>query len=118
MQQKDLINYIKHPESLDQSAIKPLQELVRNFPYFQGAHILLSLASKKWDTSVYQQTLKRTAIAVTNRSHLFELLHQVDEPVSAPEKNISQEETKTETISTPDPQHELNILKAAEVSVE
>ena len=118
MQQKDLINYIKHPGSLDQSAIKPLQELVRNFPYFQGAHILLSLVSKKWDTSVYQQTLKRTAIAVTNRSHLFDLLHTAEAGETTVEGIPAQEEKKQNVALVPDAQHELNILKAAEVSLE
>src|SRR3954471_19886739 len=94
MQQQELVKFIKHPEALDQSAIKPLQDLVKSFPYFQGAHILLSLASKKWDASVYQQSLKRTAISVTNRSHLFNLLHTAE----TEEKAASEQSVKTDPV--------------------
>ncbi len=117
MQPKELIQLVQRPGSLDKGSIKPLQELVHDFPYFQGAHILLSLASKKWDASVYQQSLKRTAISVTNRSHLFSLLHTA----GTEEKTLTAEQpAKTEPAAPPvaDPQHELDILKAAEVSLE
>src|SRR6478736_3156748 len=92
MQPKELIQFVQRPSSLDKDALRPLQELVKDFPYFQGAHILLSLASKKWDASVYQQSLKRTAISVTNRSHLFNLLHTAE----AEEKEVRQPEPKVE----------------------
>ena len=73
MQAQTLINYIKNPELLDKESVPQLQKLVQDFPYFQGAHILLSLASKKWNASVYQQSLKKTAIVISNRANLFYL---------------------------------------------
>ena len=78
MQAKEFINYIKNPNSLEKNSVKELQKLVNDFPYFQSAHLLLSLASKKWDASVYQKSLKKTAIVVTNRSHLFNLIQQFE----------------------------------------
>jgi hypothetical protein len=79
MQAQELIKYINDPDLLEKESIPHLQKLVSDFPYFQSGHILLSLAAKKWDASVYQQSIKKTAIVVTNRAHLYEL-------ITAPEK--------------------------------
>jgi hypothetical protein len=78
MQAKELIKYIKNPELLGPESIPGLQKLVQDFPYFQPGYILLSLAARKWDASVYQQSIKKTAIVVSNREHLYKLIHQSD----------------------------------------
>jgi hypothetical protein len=121
MQAVELVKYIENPELLTAEHVKQLQQLVDDFPYFQSAHILLSMASKKWDASVYEKSLKKTAIVVTNRSHLFNLIHGLDkEQRNVFEKerpgSISVNETKSE--NNEDKAHEINILKATEVSVE
>jgi hypothetical protein len=113
MQAATLLKYVKDPGLLDKASVKQLQGLVNDFPYFEGAHLLLSMAARKWDASVYQQTLKKTAIVVTNRAHLFELIHNFEDPLK-PEKEVPQSkpgELQTEV------KHELDILKAAEISV-
>lgn len=124
MQASELIKYIGNPQLMDEKSLAHLQRMTADFPYFQPAHILLSLAAKKWDASVYQQSLRKTAIVVSNRSHLFRLIHQFE--------NATVEETKTRPAETPaakaDPgsavqtkeetRHELDILKAAELAVE
>jgi hypothetical protein len=123
MQAADILNYIKNPQLLNKQSIKPLQKLVKDFPYFQSAHVLLSLAAKTWDASVYQQSLKKTAIVVTNRSHLFQLIHQLENDTSEhlAKENIAKEitiETANENNSKEATKHELDILKATEVSAE
>ncbi len=118
MQAADLKRYIENPDLLDKSSVAQLQQLVQDFPYFQSAHLLLSMASKKWDASIYQQSLKKTAILVPNRSHLFELIHRIENGMELPIQPDKKEESivveKNETEDTT--QHELNILKAAEIS--
>lgn len=91
MQPRDIVKYINDPQLLSKESIPELQKLVNDFPYFQSGHILLSLASKKWDASVYQQSIKKTAIVVSNRAHLYSLLHK---PAIAEQ----QEQTETRTI--------------------
>jgi hypothetical protein len=120
MQTSDLIKYIDKPQLLDQQSVIQLQKLVADFPYFQTAHMLLSVASKKWDASIYQQSLKKTAIVVTNRSHLFNLIHQAENPeaeVSKAEPEVAKKETRIDT-QTEDSKQELDILKAAEIAAE
>lgn len=132
MQAQTLINYIKNPVLLDKESVPQLQKLVQDFPYFQGAHILLSLASKRWDASVYQQSLKKTAIVISNRAHLFNLINGLQEESITSITTVETEQTiinkeKTETIVTEiealktsleDIKHELDILKATEVVIE
>jgi len=115
MQAAELIKYINNPALLDKASVKDLQKLVDDFPYFQSAHLLLSMASKKWDASVYQQSLKKTAIVTTNRAHLFRLIHQVENEGSqeAEEMPIPESKDRKE-----DSRQELDILKAAEIATE
>jgi hypothetical protein len=118
MQAKEFINYIKNPNSLEKNSVKELQKLVNDFPYFQSAHLLLSLASKKWDASVYQKSLKKTAIVVTNRSHLFNLIQQFELSNTVIEDSDHQKLVVEEVLDPIDSTKELNILKAAELLTE
>ena len=118
MQAKEFINYIKNPNSLEKESVKELQKLVNDFPYFQSAHLLLSLASKKWDASVYQKSLKKTAIVVTNRSHLFNLIQKVDISNIVIEESDHQKLVVEEVLEPIDSTKELNILKATELLIE
>ena len=118
MQAKEFINYIKNPNSLEKESVKELQKLVNDFPYFQSAHLLLSLASKKWDASVYQKSLKKTAIVVTNRSHLFNLIQQFEISNTVIEDSYNQKLVVEEVLEPIDSTKELNILKATELLIE
>jgi len=117
VQAAEFYKYLKNPSTIDKSVVPELQQMVKDFPYFQSAHLLLSLASKKWDTSVYQQSLKKTAIVVSNRAHLFKLIHNLENLQSEPVIEVQQTDVD---LPTPVEQahQELDILKAAEVSVE
>lgn len=125
MQAAELLKYIHQPQSLEKGSVEQLQKLVADFPYFQSAHILLSIASKKWDPGTYQQSLKKTAIVSNNRAHLFQLIHRLEEqdllPVeqeevtsqAPPEENKGVKEEKVEETAT-----ETDLLKAVEVAAE
>ncbi|MBA3680958.1 MAG: hypothetical protein H0W73_07295 [Bacteroidetes bacterium] len=117
MQAAELLKYIKNPALLDKQSTTQLQKLVSDFPYFQTAHLLLSMSSKKWDASVYQQSLKKTAIVATNRAHLFHLIHQLENNIAIEEekKTFVEEKVIEEKNTKEDQKHELDILKATEV---
>ncbi|MBL7903037.1 MAG: hypothetical protein JNK73_13655 [Bacteroidia bacterium] len=74
MQAGELLSLIKNPASLQPEDVSRLERLTGDFPYFQPARMLLCLAARKWDAGVYQQQLKRTAIAASNRGHLYDLI--------------------------------------------
>ncbi len=52
-----------------------LKKLTEQFPYFQTVHVLLSLAAKKNDASLFQQSIKKTAIVSSSRTQLYNLLY-------------------------------------------
>ncbi|MBL7930569.1 MAG: hypothetical protein JNL60_01625 [Bacteroidia bacterium] len=117
MQAAELIKYIQKPQALEKTSVEQLQKLVTDFPYFQSAHMLLSIASKKWDPAAYQQSLKKTAIVSNNRSHLFNLIHAIEsqesllvseEKIAKPVELEKQEQVKVES----------DILKAVEIATE
>lgn len=56
-------------------------ELKEQFPFFQSAHMLLTLVSKKYDSGIYQDTLRKTAISIPNRARLYSLLNAPEEVV-------------------------------------
>lgn len=121
MQQNEFIALIKNPKLLEKHHVAALQKLCVDFPYFQPANILLSMAAKKWDASVYQQRLKKTAIVATNRTRLFELIHQMDEPNEQLEKAPPPIETvqkESQLIETATSSEDINVLKATEIASE
>ena len=120
MQTADLIKYIKNPSLLDKNSTADLQKLAIDFPYFQTAHLLLSMSSKKWDASIYQQSLKKTAIVATNRAHLFNLIHQLENSleIELEKKAVVVEKVVEQINPTEDIKHELDILKATDVVTE
>lgn len=119
MQAAELLKYIKDPSLLNKQSITDLQKLVNDFPYFQTAHLLLSMSSKKWDASVYQQSLKKTAIVATNRAHLFSLIHKLEnESLVEKEEKVVEEKITEQKNTVEDQKHELDILKATEVVTE
>jgi hypothetical protein len=131
MQAADLLKYIKNPALLNKQSTADLQKLVNDFPYFQAAHLLLSISAKKWDASIYQQSLKKTAIVATNRAHLFHLINQAEnnlivekeiEPAVIKEKIIEEkvvtEKIINDTHTQEELKHELDILKATDVVTE
>jgi hypothetical protein len=62
-----------------------LEKLTQEFPYFQTAHLLYSISSKRNDASAFQRSIKKTAIVAVSRNHLYELLY-ANKPVEIKEE--------------------------------
>lgn len=108
MRPSEFKKYLGNPLLLEPAHIAELQQLVVEFPYFQAAHLLLTLAGKRHDARVYQQSLQKTAIVASSRLQLYHLVESMD--LEAHKIEI-QEETPVQEAA-----QELNILKAAELS--
>ncbi len=108
MRPSEFKKYLGNPLLLEPAHIAELQQLVLEFPYFQAAHLLLTLAGKRHDARVYQQSLKKTAIVASSRLQLYHLVERMD--LEAHKIQIQEEAPVQEAA------HELNILKAAELS--
>jgi len=108
MRPTEFKKYLGNPLLLEPAHIAELQQLVSEFPYFQAAHLLLTLAGKRHDARVYQQSLQKTAIVASSRLQLYHLVESMD--LEAHKIQIQEEPPVQEAAQ------ELNILKAAELS--
>ena len=72
--QRHLTDYIRRPEAMDSQSISNLQELVRRYPYYHTARILLLQALFKQHSPAFDKEFGRTAepgIEIPNRTTLF-----------------------------------------------
>ncbi len=90
MKQTELIQLISTPHKSNYGDLEKLQDLKKQFPFFQSAHMLLTLVSKKFDSGIYQNTLRKTAISIPNRSRLYNLLNAAE---SVKEEVVVQKQT-------------------------
>ncbi len=74
--------FVRYPETLDQEAMKELDQVIARFPYCQDAQYLLALCVKEFDHLRYPGLLKRTASCAGDRNVLRQLLTTHLLPVS------------------------------------
>ena len=87
MQQQQFIDIIKKPQQLEFSHLAELEVLVKEYPFFETAHLLYTKGLHKYQAINYSKQLRKTAIVVNSRSVLYELLHRIEtSPVNEPEK--------------------------------
>jgi hypothetical protein len=100
MKQSELIELIENPQRASVSDLQKIELLRNEFPFFQSAHILLTYLSKKYDSSLFQQTLRNTAISIPNRTRLYNLLHDQELEIENVKPLIEEAKT-TEVTPTP-----------------
>ena len=74
--QRQLIDYIRRPDTIDEDAAAHLLALTQEHPYFHIARILLLQALYKMHAPAYDETLRRTAILVPEREAIFRLTEE------------------------------------------
>ena len=74
MNRNDFLNMIKDGESVDRQAIGDVFDLVRIYPYFQSAHLLLLKGLQNNADVKFQNQLRNSAIHIANREVLYYLL--------------------------------------------
>jgi hypothetical protein len=114
--QSELIDLIAMPQQASSADMAKLQSLKKQFPFFQSAHLLLSLVSKRHDSGLFQQTLKSTAISVPNRSRLYFLLNNAELFTKTTVVNLKKDDAGVEEVKMKTT--EIEHLKAIETEVE
>lgn len=74
MNRSELLEYIKHPERLNEKSLEDLRRLVQEYPYFQTAVLLYLRNLKNTGDLSYTSELKRTALLVADRTRLEEVM--------------------------------------------
>lgn len=70
---KQVIDYIRQPETLDSQALDFLTGMVERYPYYHAARILLLRTLYQMHDSRFNEELRKAAVFVPSRSTLFEL---------------------------------------------
>jgi hypothetical protein len=66
------------PQNLDKNTLSDLKSVVKDFPYFQAAQVLLLKNLHSLNHYEYDAVLKRTAVSVPSRLHLFGFIHDTE----------------------------------------
>ena len=74
MNNSQYIKILEHPDSIGELKTKKLEELVKEFPYFQSARSLLLKGLHKTNSYKYNSTLKQTAAYTIDRKVLFDFI--------------------------------------------
>ena len=70
MDSKQLIGYMTRPERLKGDAVRDVEQLVADYPYFAIGQTLLAIAYQNTDDAHYQKQLRLAAAAMPNRDKL------------------------------------------------
>lgn len=74
MNSQQFYQYIEHPEKLGIHEEVQLRGVIKEYPYFQSAHLLLTKALKNMDNYTFEKQLRTAAIYSSNRAVLYQLL--------------------------------------------
>ena len=78
MLQQQFIDIIKQPSQIESAHLADLEVLVKEYPFFESAHLLYTKGLHKYQALSYSKQLRKTAIVANNRGVLYELLHKVE----------------------------------------
>ena len=78
MNSVDFVNILESPSDISSSATVELGELVKQFPYFQSAHLLYLKGLHHNKSLDYPKQLKVTAAYASDRKKLYELIMRED----------------------------------------
>lgn len=88
MSANTLTRLLEHPESIDIQDVSTLEALVKEYPYFSVAQVLLAAGMQRNEHPQAQQQLRRAAAMAPNRNILRKLCTQLpDEYVPEPVEN-------------------------------
>ena len=89
---KQVIDYIRQPESLDNQSLEHLRSVVDKYPYYHAARILLlRILYQRHDPS-FDEQLRKAAISVPSRQTLFQLFQAPSLIPDSPSKRASKAE--------------------------
>ena len=103
MNKNQFISFIENPDKLSGTESVLLNDLLKNFPYFQTAHLLYAKSLHNQNSIHYNNQLKITAAYATDRKILHRLI-------------TKQEEKEVEIVLTPEVVNEIEEKKLKEMT--
>lgn len=88
MNRTQFVSYLENPDNLSGSDVVMISELLKNFPYFQTAHMLYAKSLHNQNSIHYNNQLKIAAAFVTDRKKLHRLITKQNIPTIGIENQI------------------------------
>ena len=79
MTSKQFFKYLVEPEQLNDSSVVEMEQLIKQFPFFQTAHLLYLKALNRINPKLVKEKLPKESLYVSDRSVLHSLLRPVAE---------------------------------------
>ena len=93
MNKQQLYDLIDDPAELNENTLSGLQELIARYPFFQAGRMLLLKNLYVIDHVLFESELKRSALFVSDRTRLFDLIHD-----AYPERIVKEEEKEADVV--------------------
>lgn len=85
---------LKNPNQISKENNESIESIIKEFPYFQAAHVIYLNSLKKQHSFKYNNSLKKTAAYTTDRSILFDFItteeFEIVNFISKDSKNIKE----------------------------
>jgi|GEM_PF-2121492 len=92
MTSKQFFKYLVEPEQLNDSSVVEMEQLIKQFPFFQTAHLLYLKALNRINPKLVKEKLPKESLFVSDRSVLHSLLRpvaEVDDKKPAPKPSAA-----------------------------
>lgn len=89
---KQVIDYIRQPESLDSQSLEHLRSIVDKYPYYHAARILLLRTLYQMHDPSFDEQLRKAAIYVPARRTLFQMFQAPSLKPESPTKRTARSE--------------------------
>ncbi len=124
MLKAQFIDIIREPRHLDSAQVAELESIVKEYPFFESAHLLYTKGLHQYNALNYSRQLRKTAIVANSRAVLYELLHpkeivQLQQPVTKTPDIVPEPVVEALTAAEPvaEPEEEIPALNRNPVSI-
>jgi hypothetical protein len=100
MLKTQFIDMVRQPYKVESAQIAELENIVKEYPFFESAHLLYTKGLHQYNALNYPRQLRKTAIVANSRAVLYELLHPKETPLKPLTVEIP--EAKAETMTLPE----------------
>lgn len=78
MQTDQIIQYINHPEDLNEYSLSELSALIKKYPFFETAHALFIVNLKAIEDPRFKEYLQKSSIYIKNRENLLRKINFIE----------------------------------------
>ncbi len=94
MQADQIIQYINHPEDLNEYSLSELSALIKKYPFFETAHALFIVNLKAIEDPRFKEYLQKSSIYIKNRENLLRKINFIENRLNKITSSARTDKTK------------------------